>query len=89
VGAFVGLKTASISRERAQREKPRGQKADLYKWVNDQQQLDMRTKYILKELADFAEADCCAWSKVATLAYAANCRNARCSTTCGRWRPAA
>jgi len=49
------------------------QKADLLKWANDQQQLDMRTKAILKELASFAGEDCCAWSQVATLAWAANC----------------
>jgi DNA-binding transcriptional ArsR family regulator len=55
------------------RGKPRGQKADLFRWVNDQQQLDMRTKFILKELASFADSDCCAWSKVDDLAYAANC----------------
>lgn len=53
--------------------KPRGQKADLYKWANDQQQLAMRTKAILKELCHFADAECVTWSPVATLAYAANC----------------
>lgn len=57
----------------APRRPPRGQKADLFKWVNDQQQLDMRTKFILKELAAFAGPDCCAWCKVDDLAYAANC----------------
>lgn len=51
----------------------RGQKADLFKWVNDQQQLDIRTKFILKELAAYADPACCAWSKVETLAYAASC----------------
>lgn len=53
--------------------KPRGQKADLFKWANDQQQLAMRTKAILKELCAFADAECVTWSPVATLAYAANC----------------
>jgi hypothetical protein len=51
----------------------RGQKADLFKWANDQQQLAMRTKAILKELCAFADAECVTWAPVATLAYAANC----------------
>lgn len=51
----------------------RGQKVDLFKWVNDQQALDMRTKFILRELAGYADGNCVAWCKVETLAYAANC----------------
>lgn len=53
--------------------KARGQKVDLFKWVNDQQALDMRTKFILRELAGYADANCIAWCQVKTLAYAANC----------------
>lgn len=55
------------------RRRPRGLKVDLFKWVEDQQQLDMRTKYILEKLASFAQADCTSWSPIGTLAYAANC----------------
>ena len=47
-------------------------KEDLLKWVNDQQQLDPTSKFILYRLAQFADADCCAWSKVETLATAVN-----------------
>lgn len=51
----------------------RGQKAALMDWANDQNQLDRTAKYTLKELASYADADCCAWAKVATLAYGVNC----------------
>jgi DNA-binding transcriptional ArsR family regulator len=69
--ASLSPKTASLAA--APDDGRRGQKADLFKWVNDQQALDMRTKFILKELASYAGPDCCAWSEIKTLAYAANC----------------
>jgi hypothetical protein len=50
----------------------RDQKVDLLKWANDQVHLPSQTKAVLKELASFADADGCAWAKVATLAYAVN-----------------
>lgn len=51
----------------------RGQKIDLLKWANDQNQLERTTKSTLKELAGYADADCCSWAKVSTLAYGVNC----------------
>lgn len=51
----------------------RGQKIDLLKWANDQNQLERTTKSTLKELAGYADADCCSWAKISTLAYGVNC----------------
>jgi hypothetical protein len=47
-------------------------KDELLAWVNGQFQLDVTSKFILYRLAQFADADCCAWSEVATLAKAVN-----------------
>lgn len=47
-------------------------KEKLLDWVNDQAQLDIRTKYLLNRLALYADGDCCAWAKVETLALAIN-----------------
>ena len=47
-------------------------KEKLLDWVNDQSQLDIRTKYLLNRLALYADGDCCAWAKVETLAVAIN-----------------
>lgn len=44
-------------------------KTRLYQWVDDQQQLGPREALILTKMAAYADADGCAWSKVATLAY--------------------
>lgn len=49
------------------------QKADLYKWANDQQQLDMRAKALLKEMVGLAASDGTVWFLVADMAYACNC----------------
>jgi len=49
------------------------QKADLYKWANDQQQLDMRSKALLKEMVGLAQADGSVWFLVPDMAYACNC----------------
>lgn len=43
-------------------------KNKLLDWVDEQAQLDTVSKYILDKLARYADADCCAWAKVATLA---------------------
>lgn len=48
------------------------QKVDLLRWVAGQRQLDSVSKYILEKLAGFADAECCAWAKVETLAEAVN-----------------
>lgn len=47
---------------------PLPQKVDLLKWVDDQQQLDPLSASVLEKLAQFADAEGCAWAKVDTLA---------------------
>ena len=48
-------------------------KEDLLEWVDKRYELDLASKFILYKLAQYADAECCAWAKVATLSKHANC----------------
>lgn len=47
-------------------------KENLLEWVERQRELDTTSKYILEKLARFADAECCGWAKIDTLAALVN-----------------
>ena len=49
-----------------------GLKERLLAWVEDQGDLDTVSKFILYKLAQFADAECCGWAAVKTLAASVN-----------------
>jgi len=49
-----------------------GVKERLLAWVDDRGELDPVSKFILYKLAQFADAECCGWAKVKTLAVSVN-----------------